>query len=51
MQNKQVTMPQEFYLATNDRILSAAAVVDLFDKVLSNLPSHYPTTNLTMKAK
>ena len=31
---KQVTIPQEFHFATNERIPQAAAVVDLFDKVI-----------------
>ena len=30
---KQVTVPQEFHFATNDRIPSQAAVADMFDKV------------------
>lgn len=31
---KQVTIPQEFHFATNERIPPPAAVFDLFDKVV-----------------
>ncbi|KAF3444087.1 hypothetical protein FNV43_RR13777 [Rhamnella rubrinervis] len=38
---KQVTIPQEFHFATNERIPPPAAVVDLFDKLsLNSDPCH-----------
>ncbi|XP_022764096.1 protein TPX2-like [Durio zibethinus] len=46
---KQVTIPQEFHFATNERIPPAAAVVDLFDKLsLKSVPSHDPTPRNTI---
>jgi targeting protein for Xklp2 len=31
---KQVTIPQEFHFATNERIPPASSVVDMFEKVV-----------------
>ncbi|XVE92739.1 hypothetical protein REPUB_Repub01dG0125500 [Reevesia pubescens] len=47
---KQVTVPQEFHFATNERIPAApAAVVDLFDKLsLKSEPSHDPIPRNTI---
>ncbi|XWS63433.1 hypothetical protein CRYUN_Cryun06bG0096600 [Craigia yunnanensis] len=46
---KQVTIPQEFHFATNERIPSAAAAVDLFDKLsLRSEPSHDPIPRNTI---
>ncbi|XP_021295394.1 protein TPX2 isoform X2 [Herrania umbratica] len=46
---KQVTIPQEFHFATNERI-PPAAVIDLFDRVLSlkSEPSHDPIPRNTI---
>ena len=38
----QLTTPQEFHFATNDRLGPPAAVMELFDKVdLREFPSYY----------
>ncbi|GLU06390.1 hypothetical protein SLE2022_234300 [Rubroshorea leprosula] len=48
-EKKQVTIPQEFHFATNERIPPPAAVVDLFDKLsLKSEPRHDPITKSTI---
>ncbi|GKU93102.1 hypothetical protein SLEP1_g6730 [Rubroshorea leprosula] len=48
-EKKQVTIPQEFHFATNERIPAAAAVVNLFDKLsLKSEPRHDPITKYTI---
>ncbi|OMO62772.1 TPX2 protein family [Corchorus capsularis] len=46
---KQVTVPQEFHFATNERIPPPAVVFDLFDKLsLKSEPSHDPIPRNTI---
>ncbi|GKU93094.1 hypothetical protein SLEP1_g6722 [Rubroshorea leprosula] len=48
-EKKQVTIPQEFHFATNERIPPPAAVVDLFDKLsLKSERRHDPITKSTI---